>query len=85
MFMYWKSRWPLPYKSTVVVAIYPDISRPSLTDHIPGFLCIDCEKKNVFIEADDTYLLAGCANGLFNAVKKYKLKTKEIAKHPEIV
>lgn len=72
--------WLLPYKSTLVGAIYPSITRTNPEDPITGFLCIDCNKKGVFIEKDDRYLLAGCANGLFNAIERYKGKAKEEAK-----
>ena len=63
-----KAKWPLDYKSTMVAGICPEIAERGPDDKLVGFLCIDCEDKNVFLEDEDINLLIGCANGLYNVV-----------------
>lgn len=63
---YW--RWPLPYKSTIVVPICP-CDEPS-TDNLLGFLCVDSIKLGAFKKNYDIALLSGVADGIFNLMQE---------------
>lgn len=63
---YW--RWPLPYKSTVVVPICPSGYGSSST--LLGFLCVDSPNLGAFKKDHDVDLLQGVADGLFNLLNR---------------
>lgn len=59
-------RWPLPYRSTIVVPICPadDPDKGSLI----GFLCVDSKSMFAFKKDYDVALLTGIAEGLYNVL-----------------
>lgn len=61
-----KEFWPLSYRSTIVVGIYPLV--PDKDYEIMGFLCIDSPKKDVFFEYDQE-ILYGIADTMFNYIE----------------
>lgn len=63
---YW--RWPLPYKSTIVVPICP-CDEPS-KKMLLGFLCVDSVNAGSFKKHYDVTLLNGVADGIYNLIKE---------------
>jgi len=61
-------RWPLPYKSTIVVPICPCDSQN--TKNLVGFLCVDSGKLGAFRKNYDVQLIQGVADGLYNVINK---------------
>lgn len=53
--------WPLAYKSTIVVPIFPLDSDLQRRDNLRGFLCIDSTKTNIFNIPIDKEILRGLA------------------------
>ena len=64
-----EKNWPLHYKSVIVVPICPSIEDQRSTNSLLGFLTIDSDKKNIFVEEIDAEILSGCADGIYNALK----------------
>lgn len=64
-------RWPLPYKSTLVVPICPGIAEERIEDNLLGFLCVDSKSQNAFRIDHDVDLLSGIADGLYNIIDQY--------------
>ncbi len=62
----WK--WPLPYKSTIVVPICP-IEENTLAGLV-GFLCVDSTRNLAFKKDYDVELLLGIAEGIYNTVRE---------------
>lgn len=58
--------WKLPYKSTIVVPIYPNSSDNFAKEKLMGFICIDSPQKNVFDKKYDIDLLSGAADTVYN-------------------
>ena len=69
----WK--WPLPYKSCIVVPICPSYSRKM--SNLVGFLCIDAGKIGAFKKEYDVDLLSGVADGIYNVMKNVSLRESE--------
>ncbi len=72
-FRYW--RWPLPYKSTIVVPICPS-GEPSSTNLV-GFFCVDSPKIGAFKKDFDVSLLQGIADGIFNIINEVHKHTRD--------
>lgn len=53
--------WPLPYKSTIVVPIFPLNRDLQSKEKLRGFLCIDSAKTNIFNMPEDKEILRGMA------------------------
>jgi hypothetical protein len=67
--------WKLPYKSTIVAPICPDIDERKKGEEnkfVQGFLCIDSKSTEIFDSITDKEILLGCAVGLYNTVKEFK-------------
>jgi len=68
--------WPLPYVSTLVVPIryIADFSPPKGNEIVSqnwnywGFLCIDCNQKNAFLDPDLLELAGGFADCIYSFV-----------------
>ncbi len=58
----------LPYKSEIVVPIMSFGVNNNFD--ILGFLCVDCEKENVFDEKYDPHMLEGVADGVYDLFLK---------------
>ena len=70
-----KNYYDLPYNSTIVSAICPDLSKnqQDSSDLIVGFLCVDSPKKGeVFKDKWDKSLMIGAANGIYNTLLQSK-------------
>lgn len=66
-------KYPLKYKSELVVSLTPLIKDKKTTHPILGFLCVDCEleKQEVFNSRYDVPLLQGVSDGLYDFIKFY--------------
>lgn len=64
-------RWPLPYKSTIVVPICPALSNKRVQKNLIGYLCVDSPKLGAFKKQYDVDLMEGVADGLYNLVSSY--------------
>lgn len=53
--------WPLPYKSTIVVPIFPISRELQSKEKLRGFLCIDSPNINTFNMPEDKEILRGMA------------------------
>lgn len=73
-----EEKWPLKYKSTIVVPICPSIFEERKLDNVIGFLCVDCASKDAFKEDIDLEILFGCADLIYNPLKSIHTK-KEVA------
>lgn len=65
-------RWPLPYKSTIVVPIWPGMAREISEETLVGFLCVDSPNMFAFNRHRDVDIMRGVAEGLYNAIIKIK-------------
>lgn len=78
-----EKKWALPYKSTMVWPIRritsheDDREEGQLGDKqdVLGYLCIDCNSRNVFNERYDTELGAIIADSLFVFLRRYNMVT----------
>ena len=64
----------LPYKSELVCPILPiiDIQKNAL---LCGFICVDCNKKNVFDTTRyDVPMMTGIADGIYDILENYNKK-----------
>jgi len=61
-------KWPLPYKSTIVVPICP-CNEPN-KNTLVGFLCLDSANLWAFKKKYDVELLTGLADGIYNLMKE---------------
>lgn len=64
-----RSKWPLPYRSTIVVPIYPNLGGVE-EDKLIGFLCVDSASKGAFQKDYDVDIMRGVANGIYDIVYK---------------
>ena len=64
--------WTLPYKSTIVTAICPNISGQFNRDTLLGFICVDSEHMDAFPEEYDKILMEGTADGIYNSIKLFR-------------
>lgn len=64
------AQWTLPYKSTIVTAISPNIIEKFNEDSIIGFICVDSADLDVFNEVIDKELLVGVSDGIYNTLKR---------------
>lgn len=65
-------KWPLPYRSTIVVPIVPLSDDEIDRERILGFFCLDSPKVGAFRKRYDISILRGVADGLhpiFNQLK----------------
>ena len=68
------------YKSELVHAIVPILGNHEYRHDLLGFLCIDCDKKDVFdIQRYDIPMVQGIVDGIYDIIKSKtsKPKTKE--------
>lgn len=66
-------RWVMPYRSTIVTGIYPNIKGYTKKEkNLIGFLCIDAPESGVFINEIDEQILTGVADGIYNSLKTLK-------------
>lgn len=72
-------RWPLPYKSTMVVPICALTSKSE--EDIVGFLCIDSPQRGVFKKSYDLDLAKGVADGLSPKIKLLQDNQELISTH----
>ena len=63
---YW--RWPLPYKSTIVVPICPDNRADRGGGTLIGFLCVDSNAPLAFRRSYDVDLMLGVSGGLYDVL-----------------
>ena len=63
--------WPLKYRAAINAAVCPGITQQRNTGTLVGFLCVDSPNKDVFIEKFDAEIISGCADGLYNPLKKF--------------
>jgi hypothetical protein len=70
-------KWTLPYKSTIVVPILPNHPLDHINCPILAYLCVDCEKRDIFAKEFDVDLMCGVADGLYNLMKIYPLLPQE--------
>jgi len=68
---YW--RWPLPYKSTIVVPICP-CAEPA-SSNLVGFFCVDSSNVGAFKKDFDVPLIQGIADGVFNTINEVHKQT----------
>lgn len=61
--------WKLPYRSSVIVPICPNLSEEWVKENIIGFLCVDSPETNVFNEKIDKHILMGIADPVYNIMK----------------
>ena len=61
--------WKLPYKSTIVAAIYPSDDLPN--KKLVGFLCVDSPSRNVFWERYDTNIMESIGSSLHPTLNKW--------------
>lgn len=64
-------RWPLPYKSTIVVPIAPRLDQQCHDYRLAGYLCVDSRPKGAFRRNYDVDLLAGVADCLYDVINRY--------------
>lgn len=79
---FWCFNWPLPYKSTLVVPIrYVAVFDPPSADEPPqfvphwlyrGFLCVDSNRKNVFVDPLLLELASDFADSLYTFLTNYE-------------
>lgn len=62
--------WPLPYKSTIVVPIFPLNRELQSKEKLRGFLCIDSPLTNAFNMPEDKEILRGMAAELCPIIDK---------------
>ncbi len=73
-----EEKWPLPYKSAIVVPICPSIFEERKLDNVIGFLCVDCAGKNAFKEDIDLEILFGCADLIYNPLNSIHTKKETV-------
>lgn len=68
-----EDKWPLPYKSCIVV---PIVLNTSMLDErrkeLNGFLCVDCNNIDAFDPIFHTEIVVTAAKTLYNTLKIYK-------------
>ncbi len=64
--------WPLTYRSTIVVPIFPLFANEKAQEKLGGFLCIDSPKNIAFDKKYDIEILKGLADGIYNKIRKLK-------------
>ncbi len=72
--------WKLPYRSTIVAPICPDVDERKKGEenkYVQGFLCIDSKKEEIFDLITDVEIILGCAYGLYNIVTEFKKLIEE--------
>ena len=62
--------WPLPYKSTIVVPIFPLNRELQSKEKLRGYLCIDSPKTGTFNMPEDKEILRGMAAELCPIIDK---------------
>ena len=61
-------RWPLKYRSTIVVPIRPPHNKPN--DPIVGFFCVDSRTTGAFNVETDLPLIQCVSDNLYGLIKK---------------
>lgn len=69
-----RENWPLPYRSTIIVPICPNVSSERTIDKLLGFFCVDCSEEDVFNQDSDGQILIGVADGIYNVFRNTLLK-----------
>jgi hypothetical protein len=68
-----RRNWPLKYKSTLVVPIYPLVRESNEDNTQPiGFLCVDSRSRRTFNRGYDLDIMRGVADGLYYYLKDFK-------------
>jgi hypothetical protein len=68
-----RTNWPLPYRSTLVVPIFPLIRETDENNTQPiGFLCVDSRIRRTFNHRVDLDIMKGVADGLYYYLKDFK-------------
>ena len=75
-----KWNWPLPYKSTIVVPIFPLDSDSQSKDDLRGFLCVDSEKTRTFEIPIDKEILRGFAAEICPVIDRLHVITNNTKK-----
>lgn len=76
---YREGNWPLDYRAELVFPIRKDNTSGEESASLIGFLCIDCDKTDVFNEKLHTVIGSGVAISIYNILKAFKDKNnKEI-------
>lgn len=70
-----KRRWPLPYRSTIVIPIIPLDSNNQYIENLRGFLCLDSPSPKGFNADIDIEILRGTADELCPLIDKLKSLT----------
>lgn len=65
-----RKKWPLPYRSTIVVPIWRLDSDYHKKENLRGFLCIDSPKTNTFNESADVEILRGFSDKIAPIIDK---------------
>ena len=66
---YLHKKWPLEYKTTLIVPIIPLISDGGIElDDFRGFLAIDSPEKDAFEKDIDAKILRGLCDGIYNKI-----------------
>lgn len=73
---YRHENWKMPYKSTIVVGIYPNQKHYYNEKYLIGFLCVDSNSLDIFNVKHDPIILTGAADGIYNALKGFNNLTK---------
>lgn len=66
-------QWTLPYKSTIITPICPNIAEERTQEKILGFFCVDSEKIDIFNEDYDPNILIGISDAIYNLIKIFTL------------
>lgn len=64
-------KWPLPYRSCLIVPILPAKYDPNLKFEVLGFLCVDSNSIGTFRLHHDVKLLKGVADGIYRELDEY--------------
>lgn len=65
-----KWKWPLPYRSTIVIPIIPLNSNDQNVANLKGFLCLDSKKTNGFNKDLDIEILRGLSGEICPLIDK---------------
>ena len=66
----------LPYASELVVPIIPHHNENDIKFEMVGFLCVDCQTKEVFDSKYDVSILQGVADGIYDVIYKHSQESQ---------
>lgn len=70
LFSSWAHPWVLPYKSAIVVPIFPRIADEA-NGRLVGYLCMDSKSRGAFSRRYDPELLSGIGDCFYEVVRRY--------------